>query len=549
LRNVNRKMMRMYEAAISNNLNADFAVSITSANAEIQVSLNAARARARKLERDNPYARAILETFQNNVCGHEPFRLEMNVGTWQPGPNGAKKFVKDAELNRLIEQQWMLAGLPENCTVSRTMSRLELDIQAITAVIRDGAILWRHHRYFPKNVFAYAIEPIEADRLDHYYNRPAKRAVAGGVSLAGAEDTNEIQFSIELDEYSGPVAYHILTRHPGDVYAFSNQPRYRECVRADDIVALFDLRTRAGQIVGMPRFASIIQRLHRIDQFDLAHVTAAIWASCKPFFLVQEFPTAMEYIPDFIKTAIANSVESEGDGEGEKISNVEPGTGELLPYGQKPVLVDPKFPIEAASGFKKDNLRAAAAGSGAAYHMIGQDLESVNFSSGRIGLEAFRDTCKILQQHFILNARRPQFNAWLKYAILSGRIPVPIARLEELQLAAKFYGRRWQYIQPLQDAQADQIRLQNRTTSRDRLIAESERGGDYEQVAAELAGDIETDEAHGLSPFSLEGQAQSKEAEDANEEEIEESPAEKLGKSFAGIHNGNGHAVAGRFEA
>jgi len=488
LRSVNQRMMRMYEAAISNNLNADFPVSITSANAEILTSISPTRSRARRLERDNPYARSILETFQNNVGGDEPFRLEMKVGKCTDDG----QFILEKDTNRLIEEAWCDAGLPENCTVRRDMSRLEVDIQAITAIVRDGGILARHWRAFPNNKFRYAIEPIEIDRLDHYWNRPQ------------VNTANEIQFSIEMDQWHGPVAYHILSKHPGDVFAWSNQPRYRERVPAEDIIALFDLRTRAGQYVGMPRFASIIQRLHRIDQFDIAHVTAAIWAACKPFFIIQEFPTAMgEMVPDFIKRAMESASDDQGmgQGEGEKLSTSEPGTGEVLPYGQKPFLVDPKFPIEAAADFKKDNLRAAAAGSGAAYHIIGQDLESVNFSSGRIGLEAFRDTCKVLQRHFVLGYRRPHFNEWLKSAILSGQLALPIARLEEFQRAAKFYGRRWQYIQPLQDAQADQLRLQIRTTSRDRIIAESERGGDYEEVASELASDAAVDEAHGLDPF------------------------------------------------
>jgi lambda family phage portal protein len=520
LREVNAKMMRMYEAAITSNLNSDFPVSITSANAEILVSIAAGRARARKLERDNPYAHAILESFQNNVGGPEPFRLEMNVGRWVGG-----KFEKDVELNRLIEAQWELAGMPENCTVRRDTSRLELDLQAVTAMIRDGCILGRHRRYFPKNVFAYAIEPIEADRLDHYWNRPA-------VGTA-----NEIQFSIELDEWKGAVAYHILTRHPGDVFAWSNEPKYRERVPAEDVIALFDVRTRAGQQVAMPRFSSIITRLHRIEQFDVAHVTSAIWSACKPLFILQEFPSATEYIPDFIKKAIdaaGEGSDADGEGEGAQSNAVGPGEVEKLGYGQKPFLVDPKFPIEAATSFKKDNLRAAAAGSGAAYHIIGRDLESVNFSSARIGLEAFRDSCKILQRHFILNYRRPHFNTWLKYAILSGRIPVPISRLDELQLAAKFYGRRWQYIQPLQDALADAMRLKNRLTSRDRIIAESERGGDYEEVAAELAADAETDEKHELGTFDpdglLQGQGEDEQAEDKDkdDDEIKETAGEKV---------------------
>ena len=534
MRTVNSQMLRMFEAAMTTNLNGDFPISITSANAENLVSITGTRSRSRALERDNPYGRSILSTFQNNVVGSDPFRLEMNDGTWSAD---GLKFVKNVKLNRQIEAAWAEAGLPENCTVMRNMSRLEMDLQTLTAVIRDGGIIHRHYRNFPNNDFRYAIKPIEIDQLDHYYNRPAK----------GTD--NEIQFSVEMDEYSGPLAYHILMRHPGDVYFNSNQPKYRERVPAEDIIALFDLRTRAGQIVGMPnRMASVIRRLQQLDQWQLAHVTAAIWASCKPFFITQDFPTAMDYVPDYIKTMMQGA-ENTGQQEGERTNTVEPGTGEVLAYGQKPVLMDPKFPTEAGPAFVKEQLRGASSGAGVPYHIVGGDLESINFSAGRIGLQEFRDGCKILQRHFILSHRRPHFNAWLKYAILSGKIDAPIERLPELQLAAKFFGRRWPYIQPLQDAQADQVNLQNRTTTRDWIVADNERGGTYLEIAQQTEEDNETDESHGLSSFDPWGAQAPAEDQNSDETEITETPAEKTnGKSrFPGFkRNGNGHKELSR---
>jgi lambda family phage portal protein len=485
IRDFNRRQMRMFEASVSNNLNADFPVSITSANAEILVSISQARSRARRLERDNPYVWAILQSFQDNVGGDDPFRLEMKVGK-QVTEGDSTYFEEETETNRMIEEAWEDAGLPENCTVRRDISRFELDMQTITAFIRDGGILHRQYRAFPKNKFGYALEPIESDRLDHYYNRPSNGT------------NREIQFSIEMDEYHAPVIYWILTRHPGDVFAFSNQVKYREPVPAEDIIPVFDIRTRAGQYVAMPRLHSIIKRLHQIDQFDEAHVTAAIWAACKPLFITQEIPTANEYVSDIIKGQLQNDMVADGRDAGDKMSNVEPGSAEILQWGQKPVLMDPKFPIEAAAGFKKDQLRAAAAGSGTSYHAIGQDLEGVNFSSGRLGLQQFHDTCKKMQRHLIMTYRRPHFNEWLKYAILSGQLDLPISRLDEFRRAARFFGRRWPYVNPLQDAQADILRIEAGLDSRSRVIAESDRGGDVEQVDAEQASDKECDEAHDL---------------------------------------------------
>lgn len=475
------RQKRMYEAAITTNLNLDYPISIASADSEIQSSLVNGRARARTCERDNPYAKSVIQTFLSNVGGHEPFRLESNVGTWQ-----GDKFIRDNEINRKIEDWWGELGRRENCTVRRNLTRLELYVQTIAALIRDGGILFRHHRLFRKNRFGYAIEPLETDRLDVSYNSANFQPGQPG----------QIRFSIEMDEYNAPQAYWLLARHPGDYFAWNNDGKYRERVPAENIIALFDFRTRAEQSIGMPRLASILQHLHQDKQFDLAHVTAATWAACKPFFIKRNFPTAMEVVPDWIKNAMTQG--DDGSNPGDKYQAVEPGTGQVLEFGEEPVLMDPKFPIESATSFKKDRLRAVSAGSGAPYFHIAHDLESVNFSSGRLGLEAFHDECKMLQQLIIQTLCIPWFETAIEYSILSGALDLPAGRLEEYKKGAHFYGRRWPYIQPLQDAQADEVRLRMGTVSREEIRLESDLGGDVEEVDAKIANEQEVDEAHGL---------------------------------------------------
>lgn len=474
LHGLNRRMLRMYESAITDRLNADFAVSQTSANAEILTSAIAARSRARRLERDNPYAVSILTAFQNNVAGDDPFRLQMHLGK----RNADGEFIEERETNQLIEDWWEDAGMPENFTVRRDMSRLEAYLQAVASLVRDGGILWRKHRAFPKNKYRYAVETLEVDRLDHNFNRPR----------TGTQ--NGIQFGIELDEWEGPIAFWILTRHPGDVTGYSgsypgSNGRFRQQISSDEIIALWDIRTRAGQYVGMPRFSSIIQRLHRLDQYDIAEITAAIWASCKPFFLTRK-NTSGDYSGD------------EQTEAGEKVSVSEPATGEILPDGYEPVLVDPKHPTEAYPAFTKTNLRAAGVGSGIAYHTLAGDLEAVNFSSGRMGENQQRDEFKKLQKHMILNLVRPDFNERLRYAILSGELQVPLGRLEEIQRAAVFHGKRWPYVNPLQDAQADVLRIEKGLDSRQRVVAESDRGGTFEDVCDEQSTDNAFAEDAGL---------------------------------------------------
>lgn len=467
---------RMYDSATTTGLNLDFPVTITSANAEILVSLVATRSRARRVARDNPYAKNAVRTDRNNVVGHDPFRLEMKVG--QRDARGA--WIEEKDTNSAIEEAWLEAGRPENCTVNRNTSALELDLQAESSVFRDGGILGRHWPGFPKNKFRYAIEPIEYDRLDNNYNRPATGT------------NNKIQFGIEVDQWDGPVAYHIFARHPGDIFAYGATFAYRERVPAEEIVPFFNLRDRAGQFVGMTEMDSIIQRLHRIDQYDIAEVTAAIWASCKPVWIKTMPNAAGEYVGD------------QESAEGEIFENVEPGTAKVLPPGYEPEALNPTHPTEAYQNFTKQSLRAVAMGVGHAYHALTGDLEGVNFSSGRLGENAQREEFKVRQKHMISSWERPRFEMWLKYALLAGAIvdaqgkSLPFARYEEFKKAARFHAKRWPYVNPLQDAQAAILQIEAGLTSRSRVISESDRGGDVEEVDAEQASDIATDELHKL---------------------------------------------------
>ena len=536
LRNVNGKMLRMYDAALSTNLNADFPVNISCSNAEILTCVLHVRSRALTIERDDPYGSGIIRIYQNNICGADPFPLQMKVGKWvnQPGVDGkpgSETFHQEVETNRLIEEAWLEAGHKENCTVRRDMSRLEVYLQMVSAIVRDGGWLMRHYAAFPNNKFRYAVDPIESDRLDQYYQRPQRPG------------QNEIQFSIEMDEYHGPVNYWILTRHPGDVFVSwsGSGQQYREPVPARDITAIFDIRSRAGQYVGMSRLAPCIQAMHQVRQFDVAHLTAAIWSACKPLFIIQEFPTAMgDMVPTYLRELIEKNMGIGGE-EGEKLDGVNPGETTQLPYGQKPFLVDPKFPVEAAEGFKRDQLKKMATGSGVPYFILAQDWGAVNFSSGRLGLDDFHDTCEVLANHIIAGAVRPWFNRWLEAAILSGQIDIPYSRLEEIQRAASFRGRCWPYVQPVQDAEADIMLIGAGIKSRDQTVRE--RGGKgVEEINAQIASDHACDASHGLDFSAAAKQATAKaqppeqdEADEADEtdeaDECDESSDSPAGKS------------------
>ena len=506
LRAFNTAKVRMYDSAVTTQLNMDFPSTYGSADAELLTSLYISRNRARTLVKDYPVAKGIVRNSKNNVVGDDPFRLEMKV--WKGGAKsiGDKSRELDSEINEMIELAWKEAGEPENCTVEKTWSRLELYHMIEDELLTAGGILARHFRGF-RNDFGYAIKCLEVDRLDQNY-------------MGKSEDGNEIRFSIEMDDNGAPLYYWLLTRHPGDVFGYvkvsTNKPGvWRVRVPASEIIHFKNMRNRAEQTVGMTEFDSIIQQLHRDRQFDIAHVYAAIWASCKPFFIIQEFPTGLGFSgdPSMLMNQAGGGGEAIAGGQGDtkgggtnRVKVQEPASGEILPWGQKPMLVDPKFPVESAVGFKKNNLEATSVGVGQSYAEVSNDYSGLSFSAARMAMLPSRDNYKVRQKHMIGSFVQGHFRAWLHEVLLSNYfeerfgVTLPMSRYKEFCRAAHFHGKRWGYINPLQDIQADVIAKEANLKSPQEIRAESENGGSIEDVIRQIVEFNEMAEEAGLNP-------------------------------------------------
>jgi lambda family phage portal protein len=506
LQELNQKMFRSYDAAVTTNFNADFRSTFGSANAEILTSTYISRSRARTLAKDIPHGKAIIRTYQNNVVGHDPFRLKMRVGKWE-NVDGKKKFVEEEETNRMIEQEWEVAGWPENFSVRKDKSRMEAYRIIEAAAVRDGGILIRHHKGFPNNKYGYAIDLLEIDRLQESY-------------MGKAENGNPIRFSIEFDKFNAPVAYWILTRHPGEVFGYNgNIPNtWRERVPAEDVILFSNIRDRAEQDVGFTELDSIMQHLHRDAQYDKALAFAAIASCCKPFWIKKSFPTGMNFTAEEfgqwlgqLETTQSGGPYSPptpmGDGGstvarqqniGQRMSTEVPASTIQLEYGQELQQLDPRFPVEAAHTFKNDNLRAVSVGAGISYQSLSGDYQSLGFSAARSCSIPERDYFKVRQEHMKHNFVRGHFREWLRYAIMSGVLDLDISRLDEFVGSARFNGKRWPFINPLQDIQATILQLEAGLISPQQVQDEMEDGISIADLYAMLEEANTLQQAHGL---------------------------------------------------
>lgn len=446
---------RSFKGANVSRLTSDWLSPTTTGDEEIRGSLVRLRGRCRELERNNDYVRRYLDGMENNVLGAQGVGLQMKVMD-QPGS-------PDRYANFAIEQAWSLWGKAANCTPTGKMTWRDLQRLALRSCIRDGDVLIRIIRGY-KNPFGFSLQLIEADRLDNEHNLKLKNG-------------NRIRMGVEVDQFGKPVAYHILDNHPGDNYSASYQRRQR--IPANEIIHVFN-QERVSQTRGVPWMVSAMTRLQQLAGYEEAEVVAARVSSCKMGWLMKEN---------------SDGYTGEEDTDYNLLMEAEPGTIEELPSGMKFQEWNPSHPTTAYKDFVKSTLRGIASGLGVSYELVSGDLEGVNYSSIRAGVLEQREHFKKVQQWFIDGFIGPVFEAWLESAMLANYFPFNIGRFDKMN-APQWKPRRWSWVDPLKDLQANIQAVEAGLNSRRNIIAEY--GGDVEDVFDNIAMDNTLADEKGL---------------------------------------------------
>ena len=453
----NAPFIRAYSGAKTGRLVSDWGTATTSANKEIREGIRPLRARARDLERNNDYVRRFLASLENNVLGSAGVKLQAKA----VDPSG--RF--DNQANAKIEAAWQDWGRLSNCTVTGRQTWLDVQRLVLRSVARDGAVLVRKVRNWG-NPFRFALQVVEIDHLDVEYT-------------AKLENGNTVRMGVESDKWDRPVAYHLLTNHRGDEYL--GKPTARERVSADEFLQPF-VAERPHQVTGVPWMASAMYRLNMLGGYEEAEVTAARLGSCKMGF--------------YTKSETGEGYQGEVDAAGNMVANAEPGAFEELPVGVDFKSFDPQHPSSAYGSFIKSCLRGVAAGLNVSYNSLANDLEGVNYSSIRAGLLEEREQWKAVQHWFIDHVVDPIFREWLEYALLADAIDLPATKLDKFA-RVEWKPRRWQWVDPLKDTQANVLAVQNGFKSRRGIIAEA--GGDVEDTFADIAADGELASGKGIA--------------------------------------------------
>lgn len=423
-------------------------------NALIAASGPDITARARWLVRNNGYAVNAFESWAANTVG-----------------DGIKPIAKIADAARKEELQRLWLAWTDEADAEGLTDFYGLQRRAAREVFIAGEVFFRirMRRAGDGLTVPLQLQMLPSEML------PLEQT---GVAANG----NAIRQGVEFDRIGRRVAYHFLRRHPGD----STDPGLSgEIVRvpASEIIHVID-PVEGGQLRGVSKLAPAIVKLFLLDQYDDAELDRKKVAAMYAMFVTSPAP----------ENPLAPVEEDEGPA-GVEIS---PGQVVRLDPGEDVTVGQPADSGATYEPFQYRTLLQISAALGIPYPYLANDMVKGNFSNSRLALIEFRRRVSAWQHSvMVYQLCRLVYARWMDAAVLSGALDLPGFEADRARLlAADWLPTKWDWVDPLKDANAEIAQIEAGLKSRSQAIAE--RGYDAEQVDREIAAEHARERALGL---------------------------------------------------
>ena len=443
-------------------------------NALIAASGPDITARARWLVRNNGYAINAVESWAANTVG-----------------DGIKPISKIADAAHKEELQRLWLAWTDEADAEGLTDFYGLQRRAAREVFLAGEVFFRIR---PRRAGDGLTVPLQLQML------PSEMLPLEQTGTA--TNGNTIRQGIEFDRIGRRVAYHFFRRHPGD----GTDPGLSgEVVRvpASEIIHVID-PVEAGQLRGISRLAPAIVKLFLLDQYDDAELDRKKVAAMYAMFVTSPAPE--------------NPLAPLEDEDGPAGFEISPGQIVRLDPGEDVTIGQPADSGATYEPFQYRTLLQISAALGIPYPYLANDMVKGNFSNSRLALIEFRRRVSAWQ-HSVMAYQlcRPVYARWLDAAVLSGALSLPGYEANRGRLlAADWLPTKWDWVDPLKDANAEITQIEAGLKSRTQAIAE--RGYDAEQVDREIAAERDRERtldldfrrpgspAQGVQPVPAEGE-------------------------------------------
>ncbi|GJD78005.1 phage portal protein [Methylobacterium gregans] len=400
-----------------------------------------------------------------------------------------------AELGEIFEGYWQDYATDPDCWCD---AGLRLTVGGLLALafrhfVWDGealgTLLWLE-RGGPT---ATALRLIDPDRLS---------------TPPGKMDSEALQDGVELGANAEPIAYHIRTRHPGDLKATTSLLAWERIERSTawgrrKVLHHYEPE-RADQYRGVSKFAQIVKKLRMLGRYDEAEVQAAVLNALLAAFIESPYDHAAladsmsggdDKLDDYQTSRLAYWDAAPVQMPGVKLNFLFPGEKISMPEAARP---NPAFEM-----FERVALRNVATALGTTYEQLSSDWSQVNYSSARAALIEVWRGFTARQGFFGTGFLMPWYAAVLEEGVQTGRIKLPAKladkpfhRFKAAYCAGRWIGPGRGWVDPLREAEAAAARINNGFSTLERECAD--QGLDWQEVLQQRARERKYAAALGL---------------------------------------------------
>lgn len=440
-----RRVMAAYEAAKPTRTRKNKSDN-RSGDSVAEFSVDELRGQARHLEQNHDFAFGILTTLVNNIVGPRGIGVE-----FQPKRHDGTIHKEFAKVLTSGYVKW--SKRPET---TRQMSWGKSQRLMCLTWLRDGEGLLRHlegsipglnHRAGVD----YSIELLEPDFLPSSLNDASKRITQG----------------IERSLWGEVIKYHLYDEHPGGNLSWKMQTRGHSASSIEHIRMV----RRLHQLRGVSIFAAVMNRINDIKDYEESERVAARIAAAMVGYIKKG-------TPDLYTSP------GEEDDEGNRLFGVEPGMiYDDLREGEDVGIIESNRPTSLLTPFLDTMHRMTAAGTMSSASSISKNYQGA-YSAQRQELVDQWANYETLSCEFVDEIVEPVVSRYVRMAVLSNAIDVPIDVDRDTLLDIDFIPPTMPWIDPQKEANSDETLLENRLTSPQKVIRR--RGSNPRDVLDQL---------------------------------------------------------------
>jgi len=424
--------------------------------------------RSHSLFMDSPLANGVLKDIAQNVTGGG-LTLKCNINYEYLGISHeeARKLEKNIEFEFGV---W--ANNPYSCDLEGSKSFDDLQVLAMLSVLLSGDV--------------FVATPLRA-RKDSIYDLRIKLISAHRIDDPMYKDvTLNILNGIEVDGDGFPVAYYVWNHLPDDPQFAKIEapqavriPAFGKLTGRRNLLHLFTAE-RPEQRRGIPILSPIIEMFKQLNVYSEAEITSAVVSSMFSVFITKKDPT--EALFDVIKNN-ANLRMDDLSPQQEKYEEyaMKPGMAMTLQPGEKIETANPSRPNTAFDGFVMSVLKQIAVGLGLPPEFMLKNMNS-SYSASRAAVLLAWEMFSTRRRWLVKTFCQPIYELWLSEAVAKSRVNMPGFFNDPMVRAAwcktTWVGSRPIQLDPLKDAAAAKMRIDECLTTRDHEAAELGRSFD-----------------------------------------------------------------------